>query len=318
MSGGIAVTAPLPGGALERLAARWPVRVRESSGVMSEREVLDFVGNAEAAITLLSHPVTATVLEGFPGLRIVANYAVGYDNVDLEAARRLGIWVTNTPDVLTGATADLTWALILAVTRRVVEGDAMVRRGEFRGWEPSLLLGPGLEGKTLGIVGFGRIGRAVARRAPAFGMEVVYASRHEHGDAPGRRVALEELLATAHVVSLHCPLTPETRHLLDARRLALMRRGAVLINTARGPVVDEAALVEALESGHLFGAGLDVYEREPEVHPGLVGRPDVVLLPHVGSATVETRGAMADLAAANVEAVLQGREPPTPVVRGRG
>ncbi len=317
MGPGIAVTAPLPGSALDRLAGRWPVRVRETAGPMDEEEVAAFIGEAAAAITLLSHPVTARVLEACPRLAVVANYAVGYDNVDVEAARRLGIWVTNTPDVLTEATADLAWALILAVTRRLLEGDALVRRGEFRGWEPSLLLGTGLQGKTLGIVGFGRIGRAVARRAPAFGMEVLHASRRAREGAPGRRVGLDELLGESDVVSLHCPLTPETRHLLDGRRLRSMRRGAVLINTARGPVVDEAALVEALRGGHLGGAGLDVYEREPEVHPGLLGLPNVVLLPHVGSATVETRSAMADLAAANVAAVLQGSEPPTPVVRGR-
>ncbi len=317
MAPGIAVTAPLPGSALDRLAGRWPVRVREAAGPMDEEEVAAFIGEAAAAITLLSHPVTARVLEACPRLAVVANYAVGYDNVDVEAARRLGIWVTNTPDVLTEATADLAWALILAVTRRLLEGDALVRGGEFRGWEPSLLPGTGLQGKTLGIVGFGRIGRAVARRAPAFGMEVLHAGRSARPGAPGRRVGLDELLGESDVVSLHCPLTPETRHLLDGRRLRSMRRGAVLINTARGPVVDEAALVEALRGGHLGGAGLDVYEHEPEVHPGLLGLPNVVLLPHVGSATVETRSAMADLAAANVAAVLQGREPPTPVVRGR-
>ncbi len=316
MGDSIAVTAPLPGNALERLEARWPVRVREEPGPMGEEEMAAFVGTATAAVTLLSHPVTARVLEACPALRIVANYAVGHDNVDLEAARTRGIWVTNTPDVLTEATADLAWALILGVTRRILEGDALVRRGGFHGWEPSLLLGTGLQGKTLGIVGFGRIGQAVARRAPAFGMEVLYASRTGRSGAPGRRVELEELLAASHVVSLHCPLTPATHHLLDARRLVLMRPGAVLINTARGPVVDEAALVEALSSGRLGGAGLDVYEREPEVHPGLLELPNVMLLPHVGSATVETRSAMADLVAANVEAVLEGREPPTPVVRG--
>ena len=313
----VAVTAPLPGEALDRLAERWPVRIREGSGPLDEEQVAAFIGGATAAITLLSHPVTGRVLGACPALRVVANYAVGHDNVDLEAARARGVWVTNTPEVLTEATADLAWALILAVTRRLLEGDALVRRGGFHGWEPTLLLGTGLQGKTLGIVGFGRIGRAVARRAPAFGMEVLYTSPGEHRGAPGRRVGLEELLAASHVVSLHCPLTPETRHLLDARRLGLMRPGAVLINTARGPVVDEAALVEALGSGRLGGAGLDVYEREPAVHPGLCGLDSVVLLPHVGSATVETRSAMAELAVENVAAVLEGREPPTPVVRGR-
>ncbi len=313
----IAVTSPLPGGALERLGRRWPLRVRETDGVLHGAALARFIGEATAAITLLADPVTAEVLEGCPHLRVVANYAVGYDNIDLEAARRLGIWVTNTPDVLTEATADLTWALILAVTRRVVEGDAMVRAGRFGGWKPDLLLGRGLQGKTLGILGYGRIGRAVTRRAAAFGLEVLFTSRREAAEGPGRQVDLETLLSSADILSIHCPLTPETDHLLDESRLRLLPRGAYLINTARGPIVDEAALARLLAEGHLAGAGLDVFEHEPLVHPDLVGLENVVLLPHVGSATVETRSAMADLVAANVEAVLDGREPPSPVVRGR-
>lgn len=313
----IAVTSPLPGNVLERLGDRWPVRIREKPGGLGEDELIRFIGDAAAVITLLADPVTARVLEGCPQLRIVANYAVGYDNIDVEAARRLGIWVTNTPDVLTGATADLAWALILAVTRRVVEGDAMVRAGRFHGWKPDLLLGRGLAGKTLGILGYGRIGRAVARRAGAFGMGVVFTSRQPVRDDLGRQVDLETLLRSSDVLSLHCPLSPQTHHLLDEDRLRLLPRGAFLVNTARGPIVDEAALARLLAEGHLGGAGLDVYEHEPAVHQDLLGLDNVVLLPHVGSATVETRSAMADLAAANVEAVLDGREPPSPVVRGR-
>jgi glyoxylate reductase len=259
------------------------------------------------------------VLERCPQLRIVANVAVGYDNIDVAAAAERGVWVTNTPDVLTEATADLAWALVLAVTRRLGEAEDYLRSGRFRGWALDLLLGTGLQGKRIGIVGYGRIGRAVARRAVASGMEVACSDREPigHVDPPALQLPLDELLATSAVVSLHAPLDASTRHLLDERRLRLMPRGGVLVNTARGPLVDESALVRVLESGHLGGAGLDVFEHEPEVHPGLLGRRDVVLLPHCGSATRETRAAMAELAASNVIAVIDGREPPTPVVRGR-
>ncbi len=315
----IAVTAALPGDALERLSERHRVRIRGERSPLDVRGLAEFIGTADAVITLLADPVTAAVLEACPGLRVVANYAVGHDNIDKEEAAARGVWVTNTPDVLTDATADLAWALMLAVTRRVVESDAYLRAGRFKGWEPDLLLGAGLSGRTLGIIGYGRIGRAVAVRASAFGVRVVYTEPHAPAapSAHAELVPLDELLAQSHLLSVHCPLTPGTHHLLNAERLARLPRGAYLVNTARGPIVEEAALVEALERGHLAGAGLDVYEDEPAVHPGLVGRSDVVLLPHVGSATLEARSAMADLAAANVGAVLAGLEPPTPVVRGR-
>jgi glyoxylate reductase len=227
--------------------------------------------------------------------------------------------VTNTPGVLTDATADLTMALILAATRRVGEAERLVRAGYRWSWDMFFMLGMGLTGKTLGVVGLGGIGRAVARRALGFGMTVVYAGPRpappevERSLGGARHVPLEELLAVADVVTLHCPLTPQTRHLIDARALGLMRASAFLVNTARGPVVDEAALVDALRAGELAGAGLDVYEREPEVHPGLLELENVVLLPHLGSATIETRTAMAVLAAENALAVLEGRRPPTPV-----
>jgi glyoxylate reductase len=293
------------------------VRVRPPGPSLAGAELAAFVGEAEACICLLADRVGAEVLGGCPRLRVVANYAVGVNNIDLAAAREAGVVVTNTPDVLTEATADLTWALILAVSRRVLEGDRMVREGRFAGWKPDLLLGPGLQGKTLGVVGLGRIGTAVARRGVAFGMRVAAFTRSLSVAPPEVKcelvAELDLLLSRADVLTLHCPLTPETRGLIDARRLALLPPGAILINTSRGEVVDESALVAALEAGQLGGAGLDVYEREPAVHPGLVGRDDVVLLPHLGSANRETRAAMADLAVDNVLAVLAGRPPLTPV-----
>ena len=250
--------------------------------------------------------VDKEVLEAAPRLRIVANHAVGYDNVDVPACTSRGVWVTNTPDVLTDATADLTWALILALARRLREGERMLRAGEFRGWAPTMLLGRDLHGRTLGILGYGRIGRAVARRAEGFGMRVLFAAK-------GGGVPLDELLAQSDVLSVHCPLNEETRHLIGAAELLRMKKGALLVNTARGPIVDENALVAALERGHLGGAALDVFENEPAVHPGLVRRDDVVLLPHLGSATEETRENMARIALTQIERVLRGEQPTTAV-----
>ena len=311
----VVVTAALPGPALERLAKRHTLRLRPAGPPLTSSELAMLVGNAEAAVTLLADRVGEEVFLHCRRLRVVANYAVGVNNVDLVAAARAGVVVTNTPDVLTEATADLAWALILAVTRRVVEGDGMMRRGEFTGWRPDLLLGSGLQGKTLGIVGLGRIGAAVGRRARAFGLRIL-AHDPRAAAVPEDVVRvdrLEDLLRQTDILTLHCPLTPETRGLIGAARLALLPRGAVLVNTSRGEVVDEAALVASLAAGHLGGAGLDVYEHEPVVHPGLVGRRDVVLLPHLGSATRETRAAMADLAVDNVLAVLAGQRALTPV-----
>jgi glyoxylate reductase len=313
----VAVTAALPGRAEEMLSSELSVRIHDGPALVTEDQVLTFIGDAEGVVTLLANPITDAVLERCPRLRVVGNVAVGYDNIDLDAAAARGVWVTNTPDVLTEATADLAWALVLAVTRRLTEAEAYLRSGRFDGWALDLLLGIGLQGKTMGIVGFGRIGRAVAARARAAGMDIVYTDTEPMEGADARFLPLDELLGCSHVVSLHAPLTAATHHLLDERRLGLLRDDAVLINTARGPLVDEAALVRLLESGGLYGVGLDVYEAEPEVHPGLLRRSDVVLLPHVGSATLETRAAMAELAARNVIAVLSGKEPPTPVVRGK-
>ncbi|MGE5235098.1 MAG: 2-hydroxyacid dehydrogenase [Acidobacteriota bacterium] len=318
----VAVTYPIPGRGLDRLRAAHEVRVHPDGSAVGGESLAEFVGRAEALVPLVSNRVDAAIFSRCPRLRVVANVGVGVNNIDLAAARAAGVWVTNTPDVLTEATADLTWALILAVTRRLVEGDRAIRELAFPGWRPDYMLGVGLQGKTLGIVGMGRIGRAVARRAPAFGMAVRYTDSGPP-DAAARALGewvatLAALLPQVDVLSLHTPLTPETTHLIDARRLRLLRRGAFVVNTSRGEVIDEGALAEVLAEGHLGGAALDVFEHEPRVHPALLDRRDVVLLPHLGSATRETREAMADLAVANALAVLAGEAPPTPVVDPRG
>jgi glyoxylate reductase len=274
-------------------------------------ELLARIGRADGAVTLLTEKIDAEVLAAAPGLRVVANHAVGVDNVDVPACTARGVWVTNTPGAVTESTADLTWTLILSVARRVREGERLIREGRFRAWAPTMLLGLELRGATLGIVGLGRIGQAVARRAEGFGMRVLHTS--SRGGVP-----LDDLLARSDVVSLHCPLRAETRHLMDAKRLARMKRGAILINTSRGPVVDEEALVAALESGALGGAGLDVFENEPQVHPGLLGRDDVILLPHLGSATHATRAQMATMALTDAARVLRGERPLHPVNEVRG
>jgi glyoxylate reductase len=267
---------------------------------------------AEALICLLTHRIDAALLDRAPRLRVVANYAVGHDNIDVAAATARGIAVANTPDVLTEATADLAFALLLAAARRLGEGERLVRSGGWRGWEPGQLLGVDVWGRTLGIVGMGRIGEAMARRGRGFAMPVLYTARHPSPAAAAlgaEHVALDDLLARADAVSIHCPLTPETRHLIDAAALARMRPTAVLVNTARGPIVDEAALAEALAAGRIAGAGLDVFEREPEIHPGLLASERVVLAPHLGSATTTARSRMAELCARAVRSVLAGERP---------
>ena len=310
----IAVTSELPGDALLLIEGRARVRTRTARGVRFGEDMIRCLRGAQGAVTLLSDPVSEAVLAACPSLKVVSNVAVGVDNVDLAACARRGVVVTNTPDVLTEACADLTWALLLGAARRVIEGDRFVRAGKFKGWRLDLLMGAGLCGKTLGIVGMGRIGQAVARRAAPFGLRVIYAQRtrlapSQEAALGARFVPLEELLRTSDAVSLHCALTPETRHLLDRHRLSLLKPGALLINTGRGPLVDEGALVEALRSGRLFAAGLDVYEREPELAQGLKNLPNVILLPHIGSASRETREEMARMAVADCLAVIEGRAP---------
>ena len=293
----VVLTAEYPTVARQILSGLAEIVEHPTEQERSEDDMIAILSEADAAITLLSDPLTRRVLASNPNLRIVANFAVGTNNIDVEAARELGIIVTNTPGVLTEATADLTIALILAVTRRLIEGDTEVRRTLRCEWEPLHLLGTGLQGKRLGIIGMGRIGSAVAQRARAFGMEVIGARRGEPLDA---------LLATSDIVSIHTPLTRETRHLIDRETLAKMKPGAYLINTARGPIVDEDALCDALERGQLRGAGLDVYEDEPRVSARLAAMPNVVVLPHIGSATEETRGRMARIAATEVARCLRG------------
>ena len=293
----VVLTAQYPPVARQILSGLCEIVEHPTEPERSEDDVIAILSEADAAITLLSDPLTRRVLSSNPNLRMVANYAVGTNNIDVVAARELGIIVTNTPGVLTEATADLTMALILAVTRRIMEGDAEIRRTLRCEWEPLHLLGTGLQGKRLGIIGMGRIGSAVAQRARAFGMEVTGTRRGEPIDA---------LLAASDIVSIHTPLTGETRHLINRDTLARMKRGAYLINTARGPIVEEAALCDALQSGQLRGAGLDVYEDEPRVSARLAALPNVVVLPHIGSATEETRTAMARIAATEVARCLRG------------
>ncbi len=273
---------------------------------------------AEAAIVTLTDRIDADTIEAAPRLKILANYAVGYNNIDLAAAGRRGLIVTNTPDVLTDATADLTWALILATARRVVEGDRLVRSGQWTGWTPTQLLGAAISNRTLGIIGMGRIGQAVAQRAAGFRMKVLYYARRQVVHPPDglgwQRRTLPELLGESDVVSIHAPLAADTQHLIGAQELTQMRRTAILINTARGPLVDEDALVAALRGGSIAGAGLDVYEREPALHPDLASLRQVVLLPHLGSATLSTRVDMGMICLRNIEAVLEGHPAPNRVI----
>jgi len=316
----VLVTRRIPSAVIERLAASCDVDLYEGAGAMPPDELARRLAGKQALMCLLTDRVDGRLLDAAPGLRIVANIAVGYDNVDCEAARARGVVVTNTPDVLTEATADFTWGLILAITRRIPEGERLLRRGAWRGWALDFMLGTDLRGKTLGIVGMGRIGQAVAARAAVFGMRVIYTTLGPDpamatSGEPHARVSFDELLTGADVISIHVPLTADTRHLFDRRAILRMKRSAYLINTARGPVIDEAALAWALQERLLAGAALDVYEREPEVHPDLLGLEHVLLAPHLGSASIETRTAMADLAARNVLEVLAGRPPLTPVTR---
>jgi glyoxylate reductase len=280
-------------------------------------ELLSRIGGKAGAVTLLTEKVDAELLDAAGSdLRIVANYAVGFDNIDVEECTRRGVLATNTPEVLTETTADLAWALLMAAGRRVAEGDRFLRSGEPWIWGPEMMLGVDVHAKTLGIVGFGRIGQAVARRAAGFGMRIVYFDAFRPPEDVERELGAEylefdALLQTADLISIHVALTPETRHLFGSEQFRKMKPTSVIVNTSRGPVIDESALAAALEGGEIFACGLDVFEREPEVHPGLLGHERAVVIPHLGSATVETRDAMGMLAVENLLAGLEGRRPPS-------
>jgi glyoxylate reductase len=285
---------------------------------MPRGELLTRLRDKQGLICMISEAIDQALLDACPDLKVVSNVAVGYNNVDVAACTKRGVVVTNTPDVLTDTTADFAWALLMGTARRVVEADRYLREGRFQKWEYMLLLGGDIHGKTLGVVGFGRIGRAMARRAQGFGMRVLYqdavaADAAVERELNATRTDLATLLRESDFVTLHTPLIPETRHLINARSLKTMKPSAFLINAARGPVVDEAALVQALRENWIAGAGLDVFEEEPEVHRGLLGLPNVVLSPHIASASSETRLKMAALAVENCLAVLGGKTPPTPV-----
>ena len=289
------------------------VEMHEPDGDPTEEYLIEIAEGADALMTTVADPVTKRVIAACDHLRIIAQYGVGVDNIDLEAAEQHGLIVTNTPGALTDTTADFTWALLLGLARRVRAADQYVRDGRFERWETTLLLGPELAGKTMGIVGLGRIGAAVARRALGFGMDVIYHNRTRANptverETNARYVSKAELLERSDVISLHCPLNGDSRHWIDGAALKRMKSSALLVNTARGPVVDEAALVDALRTEEIAGAALDVFEEEPEVHPGLLDADRVLLAPHLGSASVEARTRMGRMASEAIQAVFAGNE----------
>jgi glyoxylate reductase len=313
----VLVTRRLPSSVISKLETAATIDLYVGEASIPPAELCARVADKDALICLLTDAIDKRVIDAGRNLKIIANVAVGYNNIDVAYGRSRGVVVTNTPDVLTESVANFTWAMILAVTRRLSEGERLVRRGQWKGWALDFMLGSELRGKQLGLIGAGRIARAVAVRAAAFEMRVAFTSRREtdlpNTGEPWKSLSLDRLLNTSDIVSLHVPLTSETRHLIDKRALARMKRSAYLVNTARGPVVDEGALAWALQQHLIAGAALDVYENEPAIHPDLLQMENVLLAPHLGSATTETRTAMADLAAENVLAVLAGRGPLTPV-----
>jgi glyoxylate reductase len=313
----VLVTRPIMQEPLERLRERCDVTVHENEFGIPREELLQVVAGRDAIVTMLTEKVDAEFLAAArPQLKIVANHAVGFDNVDLDACTEAGVLASNTPDVLTETTADTAFALIMAAARRVGEGERFLRARKPWIWGPLMMLGQDVHHKTIGIVGFGRIGQAVARRAKGFGMRVVYSDAVQlpaavEAETGAQRLELDELLAQADVVSIHTNLTPETRHLFGADAFRKMKPTAVIVNTSRGPVIDESALADALEAGEIFAAGLDVFEREPEVEERLLELENVVVIPHLGSATVDTRNAMGHVVVDNVFAALDGKRPPT-------
>lgn len=318
----VVVTSRLPSAALDPLHEACDVEYRDETGPMPREQLLQRVRDADGLICLLTDPIDREIIAAGERLRVICDVSVGYNNIDVAAARERGIMVTHTPDVLTDATADLTLGLMLGIMRRLTEGDRLIRRGGWTGFSFTFMLGADPRDKQLGIVGMGRIGEAVARRAAMFGMSIAYVpSPRQAKEGPRREfdgftavpMNFDELLTTSDVVSLHVPLTDATRHLIDQKALVRMKHSAYLVNVARGPVVDEAALAWALREGVISGAALDVFEQEPEVHPDLLPLENVMLVPHLGSATRETRTAMAQLAVKNCLQVLAGEAPVTPV-----
>ncbi len=309
----VLITEPIVDSAIELLRKHFEVDVGERGAFNSEQQLAKAISNYDALLPMLSNPVTAEVIQAGNKLRIIANHAVGYNNIDLGAAKKAGIKVANTPDVLTESSADCAMALLLAVARKVCEAQAYLREGRFEGWEPLGFLGMELNGRTLGIVGMGRIGTAMARRARAFGMDIIYHNRSrvetEIEEELGATYipTVQELAGKSDILSLNCPLTDETRHLVNREILEVMPKHAILINTSRGPVVDEAALAEALHQNIIGGAGLDVFEEEPDVHPRLLDAPSCVITPHIASATHTTREAIGMLAAKAIIGVLRGK-----------
>lgn len=309
----ILITRKVPDIAVQLLQAHFEVDLHAGPAPLSAGELHRRVKDAAGMLCLLTDRIDREVIAAAPALRVISNHAVGVDNIDVAGATRRGIAVTNTPSVLTDATADFTWALLLAVARNILAGDRLVRSGAFSGWDPLMLLGADLAGKTLGIVGAGRIGTAVAARSRGWEMDICYFNRSVNQrlekDLGARRVGLPELLGSADFVTIHLPLSAETTHLIGAAELAMMKPGAYLINTARGAIIDEQALVAALRSGQIAGAALDVFEREPELAAGLAGVENVLLAPHIASATHHTRNQMAEIAARNIINIFQGKPP---------
>ena len=314
MPANIYVTRRIPQAAIDLLSSYFDVSVNPFERNLRRAELLEHIKDADAILCLLSDSIDRSVMDAAPRLKCISNYAVGYNNIDVEYASKQGIVVCNTPKVLTETTADLTWALIMSCARRIVESDSFLRSGEFKGWEPMLLMGADVHHKTLGIIGMGRIGQAVAKRASGFSMKVLAydpSLPEDHNTALWKSTNLQTLLREADFVSLHVPLTEKTQHMIGPGELKLMKRGAILINTSRGAVINESALIEALRQNRIAAAGLDVYEKEPYIPQELLELKNVVLLPHIGSATTETRTAMGIMAAQNAIAVLKGEEPPS-------
>lgn len=313
----IFVTRKIPQPGIDKLKSAFDdVEVWPWDRDLTKAELIEHMHGCNALLSMLTNPLDREVIDSNPHLKGICNYAVGFNNIDVEYAHSKGIAVTNTPDVLTETTADLTWALIMSAARRLLEGDQMMRSGSFAGWEPLMLLGRDVHHKILGIIGMGRIGMAVAARAVGFGMRIIFHNSNcpvDNLPFEAECVELETIYKEADFITIHAPLTPQTRHLIGAKELGLMKRTAVLINTARGPIIDERALVRALQEHQIFAAGLDVYEFEPALAEGLKDLPNVVLLPHIGSASIETRTNMALLAAENAIAILHGQKPKTPV-----